>query len=202
MGDENTIEDQNGEDDRLIDNTPRKCPDDHPDRCQGVTQNGQCVFFSMKYSKYCKIHGGNSAQQAAIKNKYHDYVLQVYQERVDSFSGSAKIKNLHGEVGILRMTLEQLLNNIKQPNHFPLFSDKIGNLADKIHKIVNDIQKMDEKTGQMLDKDALLTLVDTMVVIITKYVTDADILELLSKEISDAILAIGSGSTIQERSKS
>jgi hypothetical protein len=179
-----------------------KCADDDPKRCQGINAHGQCPYFQMEGSLYCKMHGGNKGNAQMQKKQLHDYIIQQYQNRLDSFAGSNNIKNLHGEVGILRMTLENILLQIKEPNHFPLYSDKIGNLCDKVHKLVVDIQKIDEKTGQMMNKDMIFTIVDAIITIIGSHVKDADVLLVLSNEISDAIVAIGSGTTIQKRIES
>lgn len=179
-----------------------KCDERDPNRCKGVMKDGQCIYLAMEHSAFCNLHGGPAGQKAAVKKQYHDYLIQQYQTRLDDFAGSDNIKNLHGEIGLLRMIIENIVNQIKTPEHFPLYADKIGGLIDKCHKIVVDMQKLDEKTGQMMSKDAMFTLIDSIATIIGKYITDSDTLNTLSSEIGDAILTVGSGTTIKKFTQS
>lgn len=171
------------------------------DRCQGTHKSYQCKFRAYPGTEYCTMHGAAGARKAMEASKVHDYQIKQYQNRIDSLAGSGNIKNLAGEIAILRMTLEAFMNTITEPTHWMISIDKVANLTDKIHRIVMDIQKLDEKTGQMLSKDALMTIADVIIAVIAKHVSDPDALLALSTEIPEAINAAGSGTTVLERLK-
>lgn len=171
------------------------------DRCQGTHEHYQCKFRVYPGTEWCTMHGAAGARKAMEKAQNHDYQIKQYQARINSLAGSGNIKNLAGEIAILRMTLEAFMNTITEPTHWMISIDKVANLTDKIHRIVMDIQKLDEKTGQMLSKDTLMTIADAIIAVITKHVSDPDALLALSSEIPEAINAAGSGTTVLERIK-
>ncbi len=167
--------------------------DDDPDRCQAVFAGGQCPYKRHEVSEYCIMHGGNKAVEAAKKRAVHDYKLQTYQERLDTLAGSANVKNLRGEIGILRIAMEETLAMIKTPNQFPLYADKLQSLARDLKGLVEVAQKIEERNRELLSKTEVFNIADAVVAIVADYITDPDQLLEVGELLNAAIIGIASG---------
>ncbi len=172
------------------------CEPSDPRRCQAVGDkgNGQCCYFASDQSKYCPKHGGESAAKAKEKARVHDYRLQVWQERVDEFAESERVKTLRGEIGILRITLEMMYNRWAQdPNEFILNSGRIMQTVNQIERLVNTCDKLETKFGMLLDKSAAINLANGFVQIIQKYIDNPEVIDKISGEMITLLGTVGLG---------
>ena len=160
------------------------CEADDPNRCQGVGANGQCPFFAHPGSKFCLRHGGNKAAEQANKQAIRNYRLAAWRVRAYEFAVSDILKSLREEIGITRMTLEYIINACQEPTDLIIRSDKISGLVDKIERLVLSCQKMEERTGALLDKTSVLNLADQICEIIGTVVPQEQL-----EQISNKILA-------------
>lgn len=151
-----------------------RCEPADPNRCQGVFKQGQCPYLAHPGSKNCIMHGGNNAAQQQNTKNIHDFKLAVWEDRVNAFAGSSQVKNLRGEIGITRLTLESVLNLIKEPAHFPIYVDKISSLVSQIEKLVVSAQKMEERNNELLDKNQVFLIADIVINILSLYIEDPD----------------------------
>ena len=80
-----------------------------PDRCQANGGQGQCPFKRVPPSIYCTRH-----QMGGIENAENikTYRLAQWTARTKDFVNDGEIKSLRAEIGIARMTLENILNKI------------------------------------------------------------------------------------------
>ena len=161
--------------------------DDDPERCQGVDSKGQCIYKRMPESEYCPRHGGNKAGEAKKKEAAHEYRLQTWQNRINEFAEGDHVKGLRGEIGILRMVLEEILNQAKTPKDLLMNSSSISDLCAKIEKLVNSCDRLERNMGLMLDKAAALNFANQIVQVITEYIQDAEIVDSISNGIIDAL---------------
>lgn len=170
------------------------CEPDDPHRCQaqGDVNEGQCKFLAVEGQIYCPKHGGTQLQQRVEKKKVHDYRLQLWQERLDEFTESDNVKNIRGEIGVLRLCLENILNMADGPNDLMLYSGKISDLVVKIEKCVVTCDKFETKVGMLLDKSAAMVLAGRVVEVIGKHVTDTAVIDAISSGIVDILADIGS----------
>jgi hypothetical protein len=181
----------------MSDNKFERCErEDDPLRCQGIGNGngvGQCMYRHVPGSQYCPRHGGgvqlNKNKEAALKN----YKLTQYQARVGELSTNPEIKNLREEIGILRMTLENILNQCETANKLLLYTDKITNLTDKIEKLVRSCQHMEEKNNNLLDRKVVFIIADSIVTLVAQYIEDPDIVAILGEKICASITAAGNG---------
>lgn len=146
--------------------------EDHPDRCQSVTKNGQCWHTRVEGSDYCGMHGGNRAGQAAAKKSANLYQLKQFQHRVGSFATNPKVKGLREDIGILRMLLETTMNQCNDQADLIMFSPKISELVMKIEKVVSSAHRLESNMGELLDKMAAMQLGEEIVQIISGGITD------------------------------
>lgn len=171
----------------MIDNKFERCAPDDPDRCQGVTASGQCPYKRTPESKYCHMHCGPRNESVLEKEKIRNYRATMYQQRINEFADNEKVKSLREEVGILRLTLENILERSNDPNLLYMNTHKIRDLVKEIKEVVVACHRLEESTGQLLDKNAALNFAGRIVEIVSMHVQDAKVLHNIGNEI---ILAI------------
>lgn len=171
-----------------------RVPEDSPIRCQATFAGGQCPYKREEHSQYCIMHGGNRAGDTVRKRAVHDYKIQQWQERVDELSQSQHVKNLRGEIGILRLAMENVLAQIKTPQQFPIFSDKLQSLARDLKGLVEVAQKIEERNKELLSKTEVFNIADAVINIIARFIKDPDEMLAVGEEIHAVIIGIASGS--------
>lgn len=161
----------------------------HPLQCQATIKSGQCYNKRLSESEYCEMHGGNKAAQANEKKRIRLYKLNKFQTRVDEFAVNPKVKSLREEIGILRMTLEMLINRCNDESDLIMFMPKISDTIMKIEKLVASAHKLESQMGQLLDKMAAVQLSDSIVKIISENIETytTQILAKIPSEIKDDI---------------
>lgn len=170
-------------------------PDD-PNRCQAIVKNGQCPFKATE-GVYCPMHTADFKKDSYSKKEVRNYRLAQWQHRISEFSDNEKVKSLREEIGILRIILESMLTTCKDADHLLLYASKISDLVLKIEKVVSSCHRLEQSTGDLLDKTSIIHLCSSIVEIIGKYVQDQSILDLIGNEI---VLAIAKSSSL-ERNK-
>ena len=169
-----------------------------PTRCQAVAfGSGQCPYQAVPGIKYCSRHGGNKAAADGERKRVHDYQLQIWQQRVDEFASSEKVTSLAGEIGILRLHLESIQNMCKDSNDLLIYSTRISDLAMKIDKLITTFDKLQNRSGNLLNKSAALVLAGQIVDIITAHVDDPLKVNLISEGIINLVAALA-GKDVEE----
>lgn len=174
-------------------------PDD-PARCQATGGQGQCPFKAIigadgQRTKYCSRHTcGRSEDRAAPgavgvgKDPLRNYRFATqFQPRIDELSSSEKIKSLREEIALVRMVLESIVNRCSDQFDLIIEADRIQKLTEQLNKLVQACHKIEESTGQLLDKTIVVNIGAMMVNILEKYVPDKSILDVVGAEIYEAI---------------
>lgn len=164
--------------------------DDDPTRCQAVnvgSQGDQCHFKSVIGGTYCPLHGGVVQENVAKKQALANYRLQQYSERVGELANNPEIKNLREEIGIIRMTLETVLNKCEDANKLLVYSDKISSLVGQVSRLIEVSQKLEERNNNLLDRGVVIVIADSIVTLIGQYIEDPDVLMELGKKICESI---------------
>lgn len=162
--------------------------DDSPDRCQHIIPTmGQCNLQKVPKSEYCPAHGGNKAFQAEEKANLRNYRLTKFKQRVGELSTNDAIFSLKEEIGIIRLLIEEKINQCNDTAELILVSGPLSDLAMKAEKLVTSCNRLDHKLGNSLDKGRILQFAQTVVQIISNYVTDDEILEKISSQILEAL---------------
>lgn len=160
--------------------------DDSPERCQAHFSKGfQCHARRAPNSEFCIRHqGGGLVQQKRQMKLYH---LAKYQARFEEQINHPSLKTLNQEVGILRMTLENIVNQCQDDKTLLLFSKQISDMVSKIRDVVLSCHRLEMATGQMLDKNQVITLGEQIVSIIASHVENPEIVEVIAEEIALAV---------------
>ena len=121
-------------------------------RCQASGLNGQCPFASEEGQEYCPRHSSKKTKFDQDKRAVRNYRLGQYQARVDEFADNDKIKSLREEIGILRMTLEQIVGSCKSNTELIIYSGRISDIVVRIEKLVSSCHRLEVASGELLDK--------------------------------------------------
>lgn len=161
-------------------------PDD-PDRCQGIVKSGQCPFKRVPPSKFCRMHGANHGLENAQKEEIRNYQLAKWQAKMIDKAENPKVKSLREEIGILRMTLETVIQRCKDDEELLMFSNKISDLVMKIEKVVASCHRLETSTGQLLDRTLALNFASQIVNIVSEIIPDPEIIDTISGRLLDAL---------------
>ncbi len=160
---------------------------DQPDRCQallnGTVGAGQCTNVQVKGSQYCLRHGGHHAAIDAKNEGLRNYRLTTWRARVNEFADNPQAKSLREEIGIMRLQLESIMNRCPTDTDLLMYSDRIGSLVSQIERLVVSCQKLEEKTGSLVDKTQLLTIADSIVKIIAGFIKEPEDLDIIGQQI-------------------
>lgn len=179
-----------------MDPITRAKPDD-PNRCQHVIpQVGQCPNKKAgEGATNCAAHGGASQLNSAERLSLRNYRLTKYHARIQELGESSEVKSLRDEIGILRMLVEERLNRVNDSMDLLMQSQPISDLVIKIEKIVTSCHKMEERTSQCLDRQAILQFASEVINIIDSKLADKEVVESIA---DDILAAIGRISNVQE----
>jgi len=156
---------------------------DHPDRCSGVTSKGQCWVYKTPGADYCVMHGG-SGKKLPSDDLYR---LTKYKSRLKEMKDSKAALSLRNEIGILRITLEEILNKCQSAVDLMIHSSKISRLVQDIGKLVIDSKKLESGLGQLLDRQVVLALAADIVDVVAEVVDNPDQLAAIAKGIEAVI---------------
>jgi len=158
---------------------------DSPNRCQAVTPKGQCLGAAAEGSKFCMMHGGNKAGEAKAAAGLRNYRLTRFNARLQQLGDSGEIKSLRDEIAILRMIMEERLNQCRDTMDLIYQSGPISDLVLKIEKVVTSCHKLELSAGSLLDKQAIMQFGSEMISLISATIKD----EVQLAQISEAIYA-------------
>jgi hypothetical protein len=165
--------------------------DDPRLRCDGYSSAGPCPYKRINGSKFCPRHGGNKALEAKNVESIRNYRLTRWKQRVGELADSQGIKSLREEIGILRMILEEMLEQCKDSTDLLLYSHKMSDLVLKIERLVVSCDRLENRMGLLLSKGSVLQLAQQYIEIITENITDADVIERISSRLVQVTMQIG-----------
>lgn len=151
-----------------------------PKRCQHSTSRGQCEDERTTHHTFCPRH---APKDAYVSN----YMVPKWQDRIENKSRSKSAKSLQDEVGILRMTLEAILDKCEDSHDLFVHSGPIGDLTQKIDKLVNSTHKLDLELGQLMDKNQAMALGNQITEILTKHISDPVLLTAIATDIGNVL---------------
>lgn len=170
----------------------QRVAEDDPRRCQGLAALGgekqQCRIISLPHSDYCVIHAGTPGNPVKKKYERRIYNLQRYKERVGDISDNPSARFLGEELGILRLMVEEILNACKGQFDLIMYSRQLGELIIKIKDIVVAMDRLESRAGLTLNKQQALNIAGRLIQAVSNVVTDPDVLDEISEEISKIFL--------------
>lgn len=164
-----------------------KVDKDDPRRCQGVNVHGQCTNKAMDGSDFCPAHGGNKGAEAAKRKEMRNYRLARFKSRLVELGDSDNIMGLRDEVAILRMLIEEKINQCDDNHALMLMSGPLSDLIMKVEKLVTSCNRLESRLGNLLDRTKVLQSAQIIIQIISKYIDDEQILDSIADEIASTL---------------
>jgi putative component of toxin-antitoxin plasmid stabilization module len=159
-----------------------------PRRCQSIIQSqGQCMYFAEEGSKFCIMHGGRHAAANKEREGLRNYRLTKFNARLQQLGDSPDIKSLRDEIAILRIIMEERLNQCADTKDLIYQSGPISDLVMKIDRVVTSCHKLEEKMGALLDKQAIIQFGSELVSLIGDEIKDEEALARIAHRIYEII---------------
>lgn len=172
---------------------------DDPDlRCDfNISTGDRCGNFAEPGVSRCPLHGANKQLQAQENNSLRLYRLAKFQTRADQLTDHSKVKSLREEIAILRILLEEKINQCDDTHSLLLMSGPISDLIMKIEKIVASCHRLESSLGGLLDKtkvkqiaNEMMNSVATRASEILEDIPDTKISELLEAVAADVLASM------------
>jgi hypothetical protein len=147
-----------------------------------VTNKGQCIFLAIPPGTYCPIHNGLQAVRSADKQELYNLNKTEVLIRLQQFRDHPDSAKLTTELGVLRLTLETLLNKLN--DNFELITNSaiITNLINSIEKTLSANFKLEQHMNDLLSLTQVIIMAQSLFNIITQFVKDPDIIETIAQE--------------------
>lgn len=160
-------------------------------RCSAVTKQGQCRNKATTDGGTCPVHGGNKRLESMEAESIRNYQLAKFQVELNRHADSPRLKSLNDEVAILRMTLENHLNQCQDATDLIMKSHLISDLVIKIEKLVKSCHTLETSLGGVMDKQAILNFASKVIDVISANISDEAILSSISDGILNLVGNIG-----------
>ena len=161
---------------------------EHPNRCQAIMGvQGQCQNLSIEGVSNCIVHGGAKAASVQRDKEMQRYNVALWRDKISRHAESDDLKNLNAEIGVLRMSLEVLLESCKNDVDLITNSPMISDMVLKIDKLVNSCHRLDDKLGNLLDKSAIIAFAASVVEIVSNEIDDQAVVASIADRITQAL---------------
>jgi hypothetical protein len=137
---------------------------------------GNCL----RSMSFCPIH---SQIQKKKENKEEIKLLRlgIWEDRVNEIKNHPDIRTLKAEIGILRMTLENIVTTCGDAHSLIINSGKISDLVLKIEKLVKTCCDLESKSSLVLTKDQVSVMMNSILGVICENVKDPQTIEDIAK---------------------
>lgn len=171
----------------------------HPNKCQ---HSEQCHYQAVQGARSCPLHGGCITEQSNDRAQLKQLILRgALAQRAGEVNSGGQLKQLNDEVVIAKVLLESLVNLIKTPTDVMIYSDKITNTLKTTQSLVESLQKLQERNKELLDRETLFKIAESILTVITQHVLDPDLQRKIGEEIYGCVIT-GLGGNLPEGTNS
>jgi len=163
---------------------PIRCAENDPNRCQSSARQGQCPFLAVPGTIHCPIHG--SKESKASENALYQFNKTEVLARISAFRSHGDSRTLAIELGLLRLLLEQIINKCDSYD-LVMNSVQISTLITQIKELQTANIKLEQRVGDLLAMDQVIEIAQSLYAVVTKYITDVDILGKVAEEFEDIL---------------
>ncbi len=171
------------QDDQDVKYIPVPCDADNPRRCVGETSQGQCKFLAIPDMKYCPIHAPGGTMGIILKRQekaLYDIKRGEVLHRLNQFRSHPDSKNLTVELGIIRLTLEEILNKCESNWDFVANSATILRLTEQIEKLLKSNIRVEQLTGELMTLEQVTQIAQALITLIAEHVTDVEVIQKIA----------------------
>ncbi len=153
--------------------------------CQKEGCNRPAYKSESGESPYCARHGGNIIDINKKKKALKAYYRNKWAERINEKTSLPNTKSLAEELGILRVLMEERLNQCADAYELNMEAGNISELALKIEKIVSSIHSMDLRVA--ITEDNIKAIIDVIAIVLSDNISDKELLNNINTGISNGI---------------
>ena len=164
-----------------------------PTRCKGPSVDGQCMNRSEPDSDYCRCHGGRDLTE---QRNLQGYLLAKATDRTRLAQLSEEIepvKQLRDSISLLTMMIERRWNAVKDDTELLQACGPLNQMLQNMDRLVNSCHKIEQNLGQLLAKQAILTLAKRMVEVMVEELEGIDDYEEIIDRITSRLVDTISG---------
>lgn len=172
--------------------------DNHQYRCQapGSGGEGQCRYMSFQGLATINEAPPNNIDRCPKhsslthleRRAVHDLRLAKWQARLDRFAESDKVKSLRGEIGVLRILLEETVEQCSSAKELIMNAGKISDLVVKIEKLVASCHRLETNLSMVLDRNEILKIANNIVIVINNHVKDPLLIDVIAQDVAKVLL--------------
>lgn len=156
-------------------------------QCEYITSRGQCPNEAEK-GRFCSEHSVTSHE--TMLNQYR-IAGSLIGESTERHNRNDQIKSIKTEIAIMRAMLERRINTCETDAELISAMPVMRDFALAIEKMAVSCHTMDVKLGNLLSKDALMSLAHKLISIISKYMRPFENSAPTAEEIDLAIESVG-----------
>ncbi len=166
--------------------TPQRCSDpDDPQRCHGACNTGQCPFKAVPGTKLCPVHTVSGVQHNLDQKKANDlysFKNALARNRVNQFRNHPDFRNLEVEIAVVRLTLEEILNQCNASFDFLSYAPQITILVERIERLLKSNVRIGQLTGELMTLDQVAEIAQQLILAITERVNDPELIRDIATE--------------------
>lgn len=167
---------------------PQRCAENNPHRCQGSTaKGGQCPFLAVPPTQFCPIHGNHTIRHETEETLYQFNRTEVLH-RLQELRKHPAANKLTEELGILRLTLETLLNRCEDNYDLVTNSAAITNLILSIEKTLSTNVKLEQRLNDLLSLEQVIEMAQSFFNVITEHINDPQILDVIATRFEEVMV--------------
>jgi hypothetical protein len=159
-----------------------------PHRCGGATSTGQCLNVAEPGADACRAHGGKDlTEQESLKG----YLLAKAQDqtRLACLSENLEpVKELRDSISLLHMMIEKRWNIVKDDGDLLQACGPLNQMLQNMDRLVNSCHKIEQNLGQLLAKQAILSLAKRMVAVMVEELEGVDDYENIIDRITSRLI--------------
>jgi len=171
---------------------PRVRRPDDPDRCQASMGTKQCEYLALPGSSRCEDHTRELSPLTAEKRQY---LLDKAAEkrRLFELSTHEQINSLREEIAIARRLVERRFNMIDTDADLLAACGPLNTLLLTIERLVKTSHSIEKSLGVMLSRETVLSLAQSMVVVIMDELQHVPDYETIVDRVIDKLMCTVSG---------
>lgn len=143
------------------DDRMRPVPRDSPLRCQHVGK-GQCTYQQLPGSKFCLQHSNRAVMERKDENMY---ILSKWKDEIARLGG---VKDITAEIGVARLTLQQLLQQCEQEDSLLANAFQIMQLTRNITEAIEKWDRIQTRAANTLNRTQALAFVGDVLAILKR----------------------------------
>jgi len=113
-----------------------------------------------------------------------NYKLAKWGDELSSYLSQERVVSVRGEIGVLRLLIEEKLNKCKDASDLLFETNSISTLVTDVEKLVTSCHRLEVSMGLLVDKDVALEFGQELILVVGNHISDSHALV----EIADALL--------------